>query len=164
MAPCPPYRCPTIGEGSYTYTDMKGWMVIDPLLTNWSGITGKRPSDAKHSLQQLIAHIAANKLEDDVVCKLSVPLMGQASGTHEIDITVTDVMVMLAMGMNQKELTRQVTDMRAEVRTATPANPVNGQTFTASLMELQARLNKMFMPSEIAQPIVAELTKTGLMP
>jgi hypothetical protein len=143
---------------------MKGWIVIDPLTTDWSGIAGKRPSDAKHSLQQLIAHIAAKKLEDDVVCKLSVPLMGQASGTHEIEITVTDVMVLLSMGMNQRELTRQVTDMRAEIRTATPANPVNQQTFTASLLELQARLNKMFMPSQIAYPIVAELTKTGLMP
>ena len=143
---------------------MKGWIVIDPLTTDWSGIAGKRPSDAKHSLQQLIAHVANKNLQDDVVCKLSVPLMGQDSGTHEIVITVTDIMVMLSVGASQKELTRLVQEMRSEVRTATTATPVNEQTLTASLMELQSRLNKMFMPSQIAYPIVAELTRTGLMP
>jgi len=139
-------------------------MVIDPLTTNWSGVAGKLTHEAKHSLQQLIAHIADKKLQDDVVCKLSVPLMGQASGTHEIEITVTDVMVLLSMGVNQQELTRLVQDMRMQLRSATTAIPVDQQAFTASLIELQSRLNKMFMPIEIAKPIMAELTKSGLMP
>ena len=148
------------GLGQPTYTDMKGWMVIDPLTTPYSGVTSASPSDAKRSLQQLVAHVADGKLQDDVVCKLSVPMMGGASGTHEIDIKVSDVMVLLAVGANHNELTHLVTNMRERVR----LNDLNQQTFTASLMELQSQLTKMVTPSEIAQPIVAELTKTGLMP
>lgn len=159
MAPCPPVDV-RLRVRAATYSDMKGWIVIDPLTTDWSGIAGKRPSDAKHSLQQLIAHIAAKKLEDDVVCKLSVPLMGLNSGTHEIDIRITDVIVMLAVGMNHGELHQQVSDMRERVR----RNDLNQQMFTSLLMELRSLIDKTFVPCEIVRPIIAKLQKSGLTP
>ena len=148
------------GLGQPTYTDMKGWMVIDPLTTPYSGVTSASPSDAKRSLQQLVAHVADGKLQDDVVCKLSVPMMGGASGTHEIELQVSDIMVMLAVAMNRFELYELVTDMQVRVR----RNDLNQQMFTDGLLKLHRQLDDTFIPSNNAQPIVAELTRSGLIP
>ena len=148
------------GLGQPTYTDMKGWMVIDPLTTTYSGITGASSHDAKRSLQQLVAHVADRKLQDDVVCKLSVPMMGGASGTHEIELQVSDIMVMLAVAMNRFELYEQVADMQVRVR----HNDLNQQMFTDALLKLNRQLDDTFIPNNIAQPVVAELTRSGLIP
>ena len=148
------------GLGQPTYTDMKGWMVIDPLPATYSGITGASSHDAKRSLQQLVAHVADRKLQDDVVCKLSVPMMGGASGTHEIEVQVSDIMVMLAVAMNRFELYEQVSDMQVRVR----HNDLNQQMFTDALLKLNRQLDDTFIPNNIAQPVVAELTRSGLIP
>ena len=148
------------GLGQPTYTDMKGWMVIDPLTTTYSGITGASSHDAKRSLQQLVAHVADRKLQDDVVCKLSVPMMGGASGTHEIEVQVSDIMVMLAVAMNRFELYEQVSDMQVRVR----HNDLNQQMFTDALLKLNRQLDATFIPNNIAQPVVAELTRSGRIP
>jgi hypothetical protein len=92
------------------------------------------------------------------VCKLTV--QGINSVNQDIEFHVSDLLVLLAVGRGLGTLNGIVQDLRRSVRT----NTNDKQGVTNALYEMQAQIQAMTVPREIAQPIVADLTRAGLLP
>jgi hypothetical protein len=108
----------------------------------------------RDSLRHLVAHISNLSLKDDIVCKLSVPSADAPGAVHEIELAVSDVIVMISMAGQNVELTSAISDIRDQVR----RNSTDQASLTASLIELQEQVTKTFSPARLAQQYVADTT------
>ena len=104
-------------------------------------------------LRNLVAHIRNRSLKDDVVCKLSVPDEKTPSQTHEIEVAVTDVIVMLCQARQASEITSRLNDMRDQVR----RNSIEQRQMLDSLQALQEEVSKTFNPQSLTKEIVHDL-------
>ena len=127
-------------------------------LEGYSTAKTQSPAHSKLELQSLVMHISKKSLQDDVVCKLTV--QGVNSANQDIEFHVSDLLVLLAVGRGLGTLNGIVQDLRRSVRT----NTSDKQGMTNALYEMQAQIQAMTVPKEIAQPIVADLTRAGLLP
>ena len=127
-------------------------------LEGYSAAKTQSPAHSKKELQSLVLHISKKSLQDDVVCKLTV--QGINSVNQDIEFHVSDLLVLLAVGRGLGTLNGIVQDLRRSVRT----NTNDKQGVTNALYEMQAQIQAMTVPKEIAQPIVADLTRAGLLP
>ena len=110
---------------------------------------------SKDSLRHLVTHIHNSSLTDDVVCKLSVPRSDTPGTMLEIEVAISDVIVMLAMAGQNYELTSSINDMLDEVQ----RNSISQSSITAGLNSLRGHVNKTFSPTRITQQIVADITR-----
>tara|TARA_R110000787_G_scaffold258888_1_gene364118 strand:+ start:521 stop:757 length:237 start_codon:yes stop_codon:yes gene_type:complete len=74
---------------------------------------------------------------------------------HEIEVAISDVIVMLAMAGQNYELTSSINDMLDEVQ----RNSISQSSITAGLNSLRGHVNKTFSPTRITQQIVADITR-----
>jgi hypothetical protein len=137
---------------------MKGRVMSNP-LEGYSALLNKSSTYSKQELQSLVLHISKKSLQDDVVCKLTVSGTN-ANGKQDIEFHVSDMVVMLAVAQGLGTLNLHVQELRRNVR----ANTLDQQGMTNALYEIQAAIQAMTIPREIANPIVADLTRAGLLP
>jgi hypothetical protein len=135
---------------------MKGRVMSNP-LEGYSALLNKSSTYSKQELQSLVLHISKKSLQDDVVCKLTV---SGTNGKQDIEFHVSDMVVMLAVAQGLGTLNLHVQELRRNVRT----NTLDQQGMTNALYEIQAAIQAMTIPREIANPIVADLTRGGLLP
>jgi len=128
-------------------------------LEGYSALLNRSPAYSKQELQSLVLHISKKSLQDDVVCKLTVQGTN-ANGKQDIEFHVSDMLVLLAVSQGLGTLNQLVQELRRRVR----VNTLDQQGMTNALYEIQAAIQAMTIPREVAQPIVADLTKAGLLP
>ena len=137
-------------------------MASSPLSQAYSNHTGGSPALAKRHAQNLVAHISNKSLGDDVVCKLTVPdAVSQQTPTANTDIEfkVSDLLIVLAMATHHQAAYQMVMDLRNEIN----RNKLSQQDLGQMCVDTITVLERTFRPDKYTAPIVAELTKAGLL-
>ena len=142
----------------------KGFITnLNPLVMSRSHLRsqGGRVRASAYALRHLVAHVKGNNLKDDVVCKLTVPDSTAANGDmYEIELAVSDVIIMLGMRGLQNELTYAITELRDRVG----RNDIDQDDMRRDLQALQLLVDRAFSPERTVSPIVAVLDKESGLP
>lgn len=135
---------------------MKGSSTItNPLEIGHSSLMCKSNAQTRSDLELLVAHISENSLEDDSVLKLFVP-DGTSKNRREIDITVSDVLLLYVIALDHQQVRAALTDLRSDISMGRTSERQALVDLTTSVIE---RFDKML---EIGKGLVPTITKLKL--
>ena len=135
---------------------MKGSSTItNPLEIGHSSLMCKSNAQNRSDLELLVAHISENSLEDDSVLKLFVP-DGTCKNRREIDITVSDVLMLYVIALDHSQVRAALADLRSDISM--------GRTSERQvLVDLSTRVLERFDNMlEIGKGLVPTITKLKL--